>query len=76
VDASQGAEEMLERLTDKVLQQEEQIQQLDEEKNDLASYMILLSFNIPAVHLDISRFFHHYLSGISSVGSVTLEPLI
>ena len=37
VDASQGAEEMLEQLTDKVLHQEEQIQQLDEEKNDLVS---------------------------------------
>ena len=37
VDASQGAEEMLEHLTDKVLHQEEQIQQLEEEKNDLAS---------------------------------------
>jgi len=35
VDASQGVEEMLEHLTDKVLHQEEQIQQLDEEKNDL-----------------------------------------
>jgi len=37
VDASQGAEEMLEHLTDKVLHQEEQIQQLEEEKNDLVS---------------------------------------
>jgi len=37
VDASQGAEEMLEHLTEKVLHQEEQISQLEEEKNDLAS---------------------------------------
>ena len=59
VDASQGAEEMLERLTEKVLQQEEQLQQLEEEKNDLASCImyLTLSVNIPAVHLVNSRFF-------------------
>lgn len=44
MDASQGAEEMLEHLTDKVLHQEEQIQQLDEEKNDLVSSTQLHSF--------------------------------
>jgi len=38
VDASQGVEQMLEQLTDKVLHQEEQIQQLEEEKNDLVSH--------------------------------------
>jgi len=40
VDASQGSEEMVEHLSEKVLLQEEQIQQLEEEKNDLASSMI------------------------------------
>jgi dynactin 1 len=35
VDASQGAEEMVEQLTEKTLQQEERIQQLEEEKTDL-----------------------------------------
>jgi len=38
VDASQGSEEMVEHLSEKVLQQEEQLQQLEEEKNDLASF--------------------------------------
>jgi len=41
VDASQGSEEMVEHLSEKVLQQEEQIQQLEEEKNDLASSLCL-----------------------------------
>jgi dynactin 1 len=35
VDAAQGAEEMVEHLTEKTLQQEERLQQLEEEKNDL-----------------------------------------
>jgi len=34
---------MLEQLTDKVLHQEEQIQQLEEEKNDLVSHQPSLS---------------------------------
>jgi len=43
VDASQGSEEMVEHLSEKVLYQEEQIQQLEEEKNDLASTMSFVS---------------------------------
>jgi hypothetical protein len=35
VDASQGAEEMVEQLTEKTLQLEEKLQQLEEEKSDL-----------------------------------------
>lgn len=42
VDASQGAEEMVEQLTEKTLQQEEKLQQLEEEKADLV-------MQIPAV---------------------------
>ena len=37
VDASQGAEEMVEQLTEKTLQQEEKLQQLEEEKSDLVT---------------------------------------
>ena len=35
VDAAQGAEEMVEHLTEKTLQQEERITELEEEKSDL-----------------------------------------
>lgn len=35
MDAAQGAEEMVDQLTDKTLQQEERIHQLEEEKADL-----------------------------------------
>ena len=38
VDASQGAEEMVEHLTEKTLQQEEKLQQLEEEKADLVFF--------------------------------------
>lgn len=37
MDAAQGAEEMVEHLTEKSLQQEERIQELEEEKADLVS---------------------------------------
>lgn len=50
MDASQGAEEMLEHLTEKVLYQEEQIQKLEEEKNDLASYITSVSAMRQADH--------------------------
>ena len=43
VDAAQGAEEMVEQLTDKTLQQEENLQQLVDEKADLVSDWIIIS---------------------------------
>jgi hypothetical protein len=41
VDASQGAEEMVEQLTEKTLQQEEKLQQLEEEKADLVILVLI-----------------------------------
>ena len=37
VDAAQGAAEMVEQLTEKMLEEEEHLQQLEEEKSDLVS---------------------------------------
>ena len=52
VDAAQGAEEMVEHLTEKTLQQEERITELEEEKSDLvradgrrAFTLIILKFD-------------------------------
>jgi len=70
VDASQGSEEMVVHLSDKVLHQEELIQQLEEEKNDLASSMNSLSAAVHAVCLIIfyvlcwSLFFRGGSSGL------------
>jgi len=46
VDASQGAEEMVEQLTEKTLQQEERLQQLEEEKSDLVIFTDILAMRI------------------------------
>jgi len=63
VDASQGAEEMLEHLTKKVLDQEEQIQQLEDEKNDLASFHWFFFWQFPRpFHLHYIEVIHNGLS--------------
>ena len=42
VDAALGAEDMVEKLTDRNLQLEEKIEALEEEKNDLVSLILSL----------------------------------
>lgn len=44
VDAAQGAEDMVEHLTEKTLEQEEKITELEEEKGDLVKLHALLCF--------------------------------
>ena len=46
MDAAQGAEEMVEHLTEKTLQQEDQIQTLEEEKADLVRRLMAVFFDI------------------------------
>ena len=69
MDASQGSEEMVEHLSEKVLHQEEQIQQLEEEKNDLASNMSFVSATC-IEHLLIGVFF--FFIGKLLLGALSL----
>ena len=53
VDAAQGAEEMVEQLTEKTLQQEEQLQSLMEEKNDLVCATVVTKLHHCTIGTDI-----------------------
>ena len=59
VDAAQGAEEMVEQLTEKTLEQEERLQALEEEKKDLVSdwsIIIMYGFSLDGSRLLVNMY--------------------
>lgn len=61
MDAAQGAEEMVNQLTYKTLQQEELVQKLEDEKADLVSWMdFSLRINYKDAHVYITTLENAY----------------